>query len=98
MIAKFLTSASVAAALALVPAERAKADAAELIGGALIGGIIGYAAGQNSRGTTRSTTTRVVRPGIPSTQQGRETQTALNYFGYNAGAVDGQVGPGTRAA
>jgi hypothetical protein len=40
----------------------------------------------------------VVRPGIPATQQGRETQTALNYFGYNAGTVDGQVGPGTRAA
>jgi hypothetical protein len=47
----------------------------------------------------RTTTgTRVVRPGIPATQQGRETQTALNYFGYDAGAVDGQIGAGTRAA
>ena len=25
-------------------------------------------------------------------------QTALNYFGFNAGAVDGAVGPGTRGA
>jgi peptidoglycan hydrolase-like protein with peptidoglycan-binding domain len=98
MIAKVLTSVSLVAALALVPAKRVEADAAELIGGALIGGIIGYAAGQNSQRSTRSTTTRVVRPGIPSTQQGRETQTALNYFGYNAGTIDGQVGPGTRAA
>jgi hypothetical protein len=39
-----------------------------------------------------------VRPGIPATQQGRETQTALNYFGYDAGTVDGQIGAGTRAA
>jgi peptidoglycan hydrolase-like protein with peptidoglycan-binding domain len=97
MIARYLTSASLVAALAVVPAERVRADAAELIGGALIGGIIGYAAGQNNQRTTR-TTTRVVRPGIPATQQGRETQAALNYFGYNAGTVDGQVGPGTRAA
>jgi peptidoglycan hydrolase-like protein with peptidoglycan-binding domain len=95
MFAKFLTSASLAAALALAPAERAEADAAEFIGGAIIGGVLGHALSQGNR-TTR--TTRVVRPGIPATQQGRETQTALNYFGFNAGTVDGQVGPGTRAA
>jgi len=103
MIGRFLTAASVTAALVLAPAEKAEADAGEFIGGALIGGIIGYAAGQNSQQrtrttTTRTTTTRVVRPSIPATQQGRETQTALNYFGYNAGTIDGQVGPGTRAA
>jgi hypothetical protein len=86
------------AALALAPAERAEADAGEFIGGAIIGGIIGYAAGQNQGAAHRTTTTRVVRPGIPATQQGRETQTALNYFGYDAGAVDGQIGPGTRSA
>jgi peptidoglycan hydrolase-like protein with peptidoglycan-binding domain len=100
MIGKFMVSASLAAALALLPAERVEADAGEFIGGAIIGGIIGYAAGQNQgqRTRTTTTTTRVVRPGIPATQQGRETQTALNYFGYDAGTVDGQVGPGTRAA
>jgi peptidoglycan hydrolase-like protein with peptidoglycan-binding domain len=98
MIGRLLTTGCVAAALALAPAERAEADAGEFIGGALIGGIIGYAAGQNQGQRTRTTTTRVVRPGIPATQQGRETQVALNYFGYNAGTVDGQVGPGTRTA
>jgi peptidoglycan hydrolase-like protein with peptidoglycan-binding domain len=98
MIGRVLTTVCVAGALALTPAERAEADAGEFIGGALIGGIIGYAAGQNQGQRTRTTTTRVVRPGIPSTQQGRETQTALNYFGYDAGTVDGQIGPGTRAA
>jgi len=98
MLGRILTTACVAAALAMTPAERAEADAGEFIGGALLGGIIGYAAGQNQGQRTRTTTTRVVRPGIPSTQQGRETQTALNYFGYDAGVVDGQIGPGTRSA
>lgn len=98
MFGKILLSAVFAASLALTPAGRAQADAGEFIGGALIGGIIGYAAGQNNQGARTRTTTRVVRPGIPSTQQGRETQTALNYFGYDAGMVDGQVGPSTRAA
>jgi peptidoglycan hydrolase-like protein with peptidoglycan-binding domain len=98
MIGRILTSVGLAAALALMPAERVEADAGEFIGGAIIGGIVGYAAGQNQGQRTRTTGTRVVRPGIPSTQQGRETQTALNYFGYDAGVVDGQVGPSTRAA
>lgn len=98
MFARFLTTASVVAALALVPAQRAKADAAEFLGGALIGGVIGHAIANGNRNTTRTTTTRVVRPGIPATQQGRETQLALNYFGFNAGTVDGQIGNGTRAA
>jgi len=99
MFARFLTTVSVAAALALTPADRAEADAAEFIGGAIIGGVIGHALGQQGQRTTRTTTTtRVVRPSIPATQQGRETQTALNFFGFNAGSVDGQVGPGTRSA
>ncbi len=38
------------------------------------------------------------RPAIPATEAGRQVQTALNYFGFNAGFVDGQVGPATRAA
>jgi peptidoglycan hydrolase-like protein with peptidoglycan-binding domain len=99
MITKFMTTAGLVAALALAPAERAEADAAEFIGGAIIGGVIGHALSQNNRTTrTTTTTTRVVRPSIPATQQGRETQTALNYFGFNAGVVDGQIGGGTRAA
>jgi peptidoglycan hydrolase-like protein with peptidoglycan-binding domain len=38
------------------------------------------------------------RPRIQSSQQGTDTQTALNYFGFNAGRVDGQIGSSTRAA
>ncbi|WP_245605319.1 peptidoglycan-binding domain-containing protein [Roseicyclus elongatus] len=92
-----MTTASLVAALAAAPADRAQADAGDFIGGAIIGGVIGHALSQGQRPRTTGGT-RVVRPGIPATQQGRETQTALNYFGYNAGTVDGQVGPGTRSA
>jgi peptidoglycan hydrolase-like protein with peptidoglycan-binding domain len=98
MFAKFLTSASLVAALAIAPADRAEADAAEFLGGALLGGVIGHALSQGNRTTTRTTTSGTVRPGIPATQRGRETQLALNYFGFNAGSVDGQIGNGTRAA
>ncbi|MEO0401983.1 MAG: peptidoglycan-binding domain-containing protein, partial [Pseudomonadota bacterium] len=38
------------------------------------------------------------RQTIPATQEGRQIQSALNYFGFNAGTVDGQVGRTTRAA
>lgn len=41
---------------------------------------------------------RVVHPAIPATEAGRQVQTALNFFGFNAGFVDGQVGPSTRNA
>jgi hypothetical protein len=38
------------------------------------------------------------QPQIASTQQGVQLQTTLNYFGFNAGFVDGQIGAATRAA
>lgn len=47
---------------------------------------------------SRPSAPRVVRPSIPATEAGRQVQTALNYFGFDAGFVDGQVGPSTRAA
>jgi uncharacterized protein YcfJ len=76
MIGRLLTTGCVAAALALSPAERAEADAGEFIGGAIIGGIIGYAAGQN-QGQQRTTTgTRVVRPGIPHAAGARDADGA----------------------
>ena len=100
MIARFLTTATIIGALALAPATEAEADAGDVLGGAILGGILTGAIicsnpNNCNRNGNRGTS---VRPGIPSTQQGRETQVALNYFGYNAGGVDGQVGPGTRAA
>lgn len=96
MFTKFMTATSIVAALAILPAQNAKADAGDLIGGLIIGGIIGHAVTQGNQRSAAAT--QAARPSIPATQQGRETQTALNYFGFNAGTVDGQVGPGTRAA
>lgn len=50
-------------------------------------------------GGTATPAPTVPRPaGIPSTQEGIQIQTALNYFSFNAGGVDGQIGAGTRAA
>lgn len=101
MFLRSLTTAGLIGALALWPAEKAEADAGDFIGGAIVGGLIGHAITkdqQRKRVTTSRTVTRSYRPRIPVTEQGRQTQTALNYFGYNAGTVDGQVGPGTRGA
>ena len=108
MIFKAMTAATLAVALAIFPAEEASADVDGLIGGLIVGGLIGAAiANDNNAGNRPNataphpTTTRPANPvhaAIPVTQLGRDTQTALNYFGFNAGPVDGQVGPMTRGA
>lgn len=100
MIARLLTTVAVIGAVGVVPAERAEAN--DLIGGVALG-VLGTLAVQEAnrsrtRSTTTRTTTRAAAPRIPVTEQGKQTQTALNYFGYNAGTVDGQIGPGTRSA
>lgn len=91
-----VTAVGFAALLMTVPAERASADLHGLIGGVIVGCGIGVLnCGQKKQ---KRTTQRQARPRIPATEQGRQTQTALNYFGYNAGVVDGQIGRGTRRA
>ncbi|MFC3613108.1 peptidoglycan-binding domain-containing protein [Lutimaribacter marinistellae] len=105
MFTKSILVTGVAAALALVPAPRAQADAGDFIGGAIVGGLIGHAITKDQQRrkaqSHRSTSTRNYRapaPRIPVTEHGRTTQTALNYFGFEAGRVDGQIGRGTRSA
>ena len=80
-------------ALAMTPATQAPANDG-LVGG-IIGGLIGGAVMNSGRTTTRTTTVRTVNP---ARSQNRETQTALNYFGFNAGTPDGALGPRSRAA
>lgn len=104
MYKKFLCAGFVASSLVLVPAEETRAnDAAALIGGALIGGIIINEVHKNKqrqrqRTTTTTTRTKKRSSGISTAQrqQNRDVQTSLNYFGYNVGAVDGSLGRKSR--
>ncbi|MEM6303492.1 MAG: peptidoglycan-binding domain-containing protein [Pseudomonadota bacterium] len=98
---KLIGSAVLAASVAIIPPEEVRADAGDFIAGAIIGGIVGANAKKQRRTTRRTTTrrsTRSSRPSIPSTQEGRNIQASLNYFGFNAGAVDGQLGRKSRNA
>ncbi|MFD2738936.1 peptidoglycan-binding domain-containing protein [Sulfitobacter aestuarii] len=104
MLTKLITGSVLAASVALIPADRVEADAGDFIAGAIIGGIVGANANkQRSRSTTKRTYRRAApkktyRSKIPATQEGRNIQASLNYFGFNAGAVDGQLGSKTRNA
>lgn len=99
MKTKALVSSAVAAMVAVTPVSQAMADADGLVGG-IVGGIIGGAI-INEANKNRTNTRTVYRStGVSSATRAanRETQTALNYFGFNAGGVDGVIGRGTRAA
>ncbi|MEM6941779.1 MAG: peptidoglycan-binding domain-containing protein [Pseudomonadota bacterium] len=93
MYLKSMTGAVLAASLAMIPAQQAQADAGDFIAGAIIGGIVGANAKKQRSRTYRSTRSR-----LPSTSEGRQIQASLNYFGFNAGSVDGQLGRRSRAA
>lgn len=105
MLFKSLTAATFAVALAAFPAQEASADAGDVVGGLIVGGLIGAAiANANNGGGNGGNAGNAGNggghyvPAIPATQMGRDTQTALNYFAFNAGSVDGQIGNGTRQA
>ncbi|MCV3270343.1 peptidoglycan-binding domain-containing protein [Roseobacter sinensis] len=112
MFSTRMTSAALAAAIAFAPAARVAADGKDFIAGALIGGVVGSQIQKNvdrnraqqqtiyRAPTVRQsgTTQRSYRSSIPATQEGREIQTSLNYFGFNAGTVDGQLGRQSRTA
>lgn len=96
---KYSIAALFAASLVIVPAPRAQADAGDFIAGAIIGGVIGANAKKQRRTTTkRYYKKKVSRPRIPATEQGRQVQASLNYFGFDAGTVDGQLGRKSRDA
>ncbi|MDU9003375.1 peptidoglycan-binding domain-containing protein [Sedimentitalea todarodis] len=102
MFTKRLFTSLVAASLIAVPAQRAVAgDAAALLGGALLGGIIVNEVHKNKQRqrTTTRRTTRTYSSGISSAQraENRQVQTALNYFGYHVGSVDGSLGRKSRS-
>lgn len=102
MFSKSFTTVVLAASVAILPASRVAADAGDFVAGALIGGLVGHVATKeaqkNRAARSSNTVTRTYRPAIPSTVEGREIQTSLNYFGFNAGSVDGQLGRRSRTA
>ncbi|KIN60499.1 Peptidoglycan-binding domain 1 protein [Sulfitobacter noctilucae] len=96
---KSITGAVLGASLIIIPVERAQADAGDFIAGAIIGGIVGANAKKQKRTyKKRVYKKKTYRPRIPATQEGRNIQASLNYFGFNAGSVDGQLGQKTRNA
>lgn len=100
MIARKLCTTLVAASLIAVPVQRAQAnDAAALLGGALLGGIIVNEVHKNKQRQRASTQRRTYRSSTSSAQraENRQVQTALNYFGYHVGTVDGSLGRKSRA-
>ncbi len=104
MFAKYLCTTVIAASLCAIPAEETQADeAAAFIGGALLGGLVVNEVHKNKQRkqqATRQSTSKSYSSGISSAQrqQNREVQTALNYFSYNVGGVDGVLGRNSRAA
>ncbi|WP_299209418.1 peptidoglycan-binding domain-containing protein [uncultured Tateyamaria sp.] len=101
MFTKSIAVSCVALSMAIVPATRVTADAGDFVAGAIIGGIVGHAAtkqNQRRKATQRTYTKKTYKPRLPSTQEGREIQASLNYFGFNAGTVDGQLGRRSRNA
>ncbi len=110
MTMKTMTAAALAALIAATPATRAAADAKEFIGGLVVGGLVGHLAtkeAQRRQQAQRPTATRqpvvtskrvvTVQPSAARLET-RDVQKSLNYFGFNAGSVDGVKGRRTRAA
>ncbi|XDA97424.1 peptidoglycan-binding domain-containing protein [Sulfitobacter sp. LCG007] len=98
MFSKRLVVSILSLSVAALPVTTAPARANDAAS-ALIGGVVGYAIGRDVERRKQAepprrvyTQKKVYRSTIPSTQQGREIQASLNYFGFNAGTVDGQLG------
>ncbi len=97
MFSRSLMIFGLASALVFSTPPTSKADSGDFVTGAIVGGVAGYVIGKD-RQKKKNASANNYSSGILPTTQGAQTQTALNYFNYNAGRVDGQVGRGTRGA
>ncbi|MEL7344516.1 MAG: peptidoglycan-binding domain-containing protein [Pseudomonadota bacterium] len=95
MKTKSLAIAALAATTAIAPATSTLADnnAAAFIFGAIAG-----AALERETNDYKATPKTSVSSANPVRAANRETQTALNYFGFNAGVADGIMGSKSRSA
>ncbi|PCH66744.1 MAG: hypothetical protein COC12_12515 [Rhodobacteraceae bacterium] len=108
MFTKSISVALVSASLALVPVQRVQAgnDAAAILGGLIVGGIIVNEVTKSNQRKRAAEQQRLQQQRAHSNAntsarnaqraQNRQVQTALNYFGYNVGTVDGSIGRNTR--
>lgn len=92
-------SAALAAAL-VISSSAANADSnlGAFAVGAAVGAIVNHQVNKNRQQKQTRTVTRSSSLNSYQRQQNREVQSALNSFGFDAGAVDGQLGRRSRAA
>lgn len=107
MFSKRIVMCGIAASLLSAPAAPVSADIGDgivggLVGGAVSGIIVNESAKARERKRATTTRTRTIYRSAPQNTakraQVRETQTALNYFGFPAGTPDGVSGRNTRNA
>ena len=101
MFPKRLAVSMTALSLAISPAAPVMADAGDAIAGGIIGGLIGGAiVNSQQQKKKRVVVRKSTSSGISSAQRAanRDTQVALNYFGYPVGSADGVLGRRSRAA
>lgn len=100
MFSKSIITVLFGLSVAFIPSTRATADTGDFVAGAVIGGLVGHVATKNAQQRKQATSSSSSRTysTIPSTQEGREIQTSLNYYGFDAGYVDGQLGRRSRNA
>ncbi|MCA0272812.1 MAG: peptidoglycan-binding protein [Proteobacteria bacterium] len=103
MVKGKLLKGCIVGALMLGQAAPATADSDGLVGGivgGIIGGVIVNEANKNRQRqtVTRRATTQKTYINSAQREANRETQVALNYFGYPVGAPDGVLGRQSRAA
>lgn len=107
MTGRSTTALLLSSALLFTPAQPAVADGTEAFVGGLLGGAIGSAISNSVQQRQRPVvverryvTRRAPAPVVNSyqRQQNMQVQTALNYFGFPAGVVDGVMGANSRSA
>ncbi len=103
MLPKQFAVAATAFSLAVSPAAPVLADGGDAIVGGIIGGLVGGAIVNEANKKKQRTVVRRstgTSSGISSAQRAanRDTQVALNYFGYPTGNPDGVLGRQSRAA
>ncbi|SNY91066.1 Putative peptidoglycan binding domain-containing protein [Cohaesibacter sp. ES.047] len=95
----FFISAIVVGFIMTSISSQVRADGGEFVAGALIGGAVGFIAGNANKKKHRRTTKRH-RHSLSAAQRqnNREVQNRLNYLGYNAGVADGVLGRRSKTA